>query len=319
MDWTDRSVLVTGAGGYIGSALVVALTAAGARPIRLSRRELPPLAGARDVTGDPRRAETWAGALLDAEIVFHLAGETSTYAALADPLSSVEANILPLVHLGQAFRKAGRAPVVVAASSCTLFGRPDRLPVSEDTPPRPLSHYDTHKLMAELQLAQDVREGFVRGCSLRLANVYGRGPASQGAADRGILDRMVTKAMAGEAITLYGDGSPMRDYIHLEDVVRAFMAAALSPAAWDGRAMMVASGVGHSLARAFGLVAERVALTTGRDPVPLVSVPWPAGAHAVEFRDFIGLPERLRAASGWTASISLADGIDRAIGQMTRT
>ncbi len=313
---TGKTALVTGAGGYVAGALVPALLAQGCRVLRLSSRELPPLVGVTDIRGDVRDTERWSGPLLEADIVFHLAGETSAYAAAADPLAGVKSNVLPIVHMTQAFASVGRRPVVLLAGTVTVLGSPEILPADDDTPARPLSFYDVHKLMAEAHLAQAVRSGQVRGCTLRLANVYGIGPQIQGASDRGILDRMVRKALAGETVTIYGDGSQMRDYVHLDDVVSAFMAAASCPAAWDGDVMMVASGEGHSLSQAFCLAAQRVTVATGRVPVPVSYVPWPASALPFEFRNFVGHPTRLAALTGWAPKVRLQDGLDRSVASL---
>jgi nucleoside-diphosphate-sugar epimerase len=312
-----KTALVTGAGGYIAGALVPALLERECRVVRLSRRELTPLAGVEDIQGDPRDPECWTGPLLEADAIFHLAGETSAYAAAADPLNGVRATLLPLIHLTNAFAAAGRRPVVVMAGTVTVLGSPERVPADDDTPLQPLGFYDAHKLMAEMHLRQAVRAGQVRGCTLRLANVYGIGPRSQGAEDRGVLDRMVRRALACEAITVYGDGSQLRDYIHLDDVVSAFMSASCCPDAWDGGAMMVASGEGHTLVQAFSLAAERVATITGRPRVEIKHVAWPSGALPTEFRHFVGRPTRLPALTGWLPTIRLREGLDRSAAILT--
>lgn len=311
--YAGRPVAVTGGGGYIGGALVAALTTAGAHVLRLSRRALTPLPGVVDLQGDPAQAETWHGALLESEVVFHLAGETSVYAAAKDPAASLRAAVLPIIRMAQAFATCGKRPMVVQASTATVFGLPKTLPVSETAPTQPLTHYDTHKLMAEMQLAQAVRDSVLAGCALRLANVYGPSPHIQGAADRGILNRMVRLAAGGNALSVYGDGSYIRDYVFIDDVVAAFLAVGATPAeCGTGRAFTVASGTGTSLCDAFRLVAERVGAVTGRI-VELTRVEWPAGAAISEFRHFVGRFDDLANSVGWRPTVTLSEGIDRTL------
>ena len=310
--YDGRRILVTGAGGYIAGVLIKALLARGSHVIRLSRRELPPQAGVVDVMGDPRLPATWTDPLLDADIVFHLAAETSTYAAAANPLASLEATVVSTLALIEGYRHAGRMPAVVMASTALVLGLTQNLPASDATPPQPVTVYDMHKLMAEMHLAQAARDGFVRACSLRLANVYGPSPQAHGAADRGILNRMVRKALAGEAVTIYGDGALLRDYVYVDDVAAAFLAAGAAIETCTGRSFLVASGESVTIGRAFTLVAERVTVLTGRE-VTVRHVDWPAGMAAIEYRNFVGDSRGLADAAGWQPRIALQDGIDRTI------
>ncbi len=139
--------------------------------------------------------------------------------------------------------------------------------------------------MAEQYLRWYSEQGFVRGVTLRLANVYGPGPRSS-CADRGILNQMIRRALAGEPLTVYGPGDQVRDYLYVEDAARAFLSAAASEEALNGKYFVIGSGVGHTIAEAMEIVAERCALRTGKR-VPVVHVKPPAILSPIEQRHFI--------------------------------
>ncbi len=310
--WAGRSVLVTGASGYVAGAVAARLSAAGGRMIRLSRRRLEPLSGAVDVVGDIGDAELWHDLAGRVDAILHLAGETSFYAAERDPRASLDANVVPVVNAIAAAAAAPNRPVLVVAGTVTQVGLTEALPVNETAPDNPITVYDLHKSCAERHVLLAAARGTVRGCCLRLANVYGPGPNSNGSPDRGILNKLVRGALAGQPITIYGDGSHIRDYVFLDDVVDAFLAAAAHPDAVCGRAFLVAGGRATRLGEAFSLVAERVTALTGRT-VELRHAPWPDGLLPIEFRNFVADVSALAQATGWRPRVGLSDGIDRTI------
>lgn len=317
MSWlAGRSVLVTGGGGFIAASLIRLLCGIDCRIVRLLRRPAaawpdPGRARIVDMVGDVRDPALWRSLPVGIDVVFHLAAQTSTYEANRDPRTDLDSNVLPMLLMLQACLERGLSPAVICASTVTICGLPDRLPVDENYPDAPITVYDLHKQMAENYLKYHVRIGAVRGAALRLANVYGPGPRSS-RADRGILNQMVGRALRGEALTVYGRGEQLRDYVHVEDVARAFVAAAAHVDALNGGHYIIGRGEGHSIAQALQLVAERVAARTGK-LVPVTSVEPPAGLSPIEARNFVADTRRFAEATGWRAHHALAQGVDTII------
>jgi UDP-glucose 4-epimerase len=312
--FSGKRVLVTGATGFVGSNLVRLLCDVECDIVRVARRPAPRIDGcpARfiDLAGDIRDAGIWPRALEGVDVVFHFAAQTSVAAAHADPDADRAANVLPLLHLLDACRRAGARPTVLSAGTVTQAGVPARLPVDENHPDQPATTYDAHKLMAENHLKYHASEGLVRGASLRLANVYGPGPSGQ--PDRGILNTMIRKALAGETLTIYGSGEFLRDYLYVRDAALAFLAAATRIEALNAGHWVVGTGRGHTLVDAFHLVARRAARRTGR-LVGVEHVQAPAPLSAIDARSFVADPSAFARATGWRARCALAGGIDRTI------
>lgn len=306
--YAGMTVAVTGAGGYVGGALTAALVQAGATVVRQSRRPLPPRPGCLDIQAEITDPLLWSELTSRAATIFHLAGETSTYAAEKDPAASLAANVIPVLHLIQAARQQPTPPTVIVAGTVTQVGMPHHLPVDENVIDQPVTCYDLQKLTAERHLKLAASQGILRGACLRLANVYGPSPNANGAADRGILNKVVRAALAGNPVTIYGDGGHVRDYIHIDDVVAAFLAAGRRPEAVNGRHLLVATGQGTTLGEAFTLAAQLAGAVAGRQPV-LRHAPWPDGMSPIEFRHFVGDPRALAAATGWQPRIGLAAGL----------
>ncbi len=312
----DKTVLVTGAAGYIAARLTPYLAGAAGRILRLDRpgSAFPPTDGPaliKDIEADIREGDLWNDLVQDADFIFHFAAQTSVYAAEEDPSADLGINFLPMTYLLAACRRQQRRPIILFAGTVTQVGITTTVPVNEDHPDRPITVYDLHKLLAEQYLQYHTRQGQVRGAVLRLANVYGPGPRS-GSADRGILNAMIRRALNGEPITVYGDGNFLRDYIYIDDVARAFLAAAAHIEDIAGRYFVLGSGQGHTFAAAMDMIAARVHYHTGREAT-VVSVPPPARLSPIEFRQFVADSGRFRSRTGWRPQWELQDGIDATI------
>lgn len=309
----DKTILITGGGGFIANAIVRSLHDTDCRIVRLVRRPQSAYshlgkAHVTDVIGDATDRRMWQSMDVNIDFVFHLAAQTSTYEANRDPFADFNHNVLPMHLMLDACSKWNTRPVIVFASTVTICGLADRLPVDEKHSDQPITVYDLHKQMAENYLKYYVRLGHVTGAVLRLANVYGPGPRSS-RADRGILNQMIGRALSGQALTVYGTGSQLRDYVHVDDVARAFVAAATHADEVNGGHFIIGTGVGHSIAQAMQLIAERVAARTGII-VPVKSVDPPANLSPIEARNFISNSSRFMDATGWRAHHELAQGLD---------
>jgi nucleoside-diphosphate-sugar epimerase len=298
------TVVVTGARGYIGSALAQRLSAEGHAARLVSRS-----AGAEGnyEQADLRDAAAWSRLIDGAAAIVHLSSRTDLRSAEADPAGDENINVEPIRALVRAAEKAATPVKVAFASTVTIVGNQNANPVDERTPDRPCSVYDRHKLACEMLLREATARGVLRACSLRLSNVYGFGRSSVNT-NRGILNAMMKRAAAGEALSVYGDGAYIRDFTHLDDVVAAFSAAVASDSVGDGRHFVIATGEGHSLAEAFGMVADEAQARTGRRP-DIRHVPEPADLQPIERRNFIGDSQAFRAATGWRPQFDLKVGI----------
>ncbi|CAN1525359.1 WcaG Nucleoside-diphosphate-sugar epimerases [Methylophilaceae bacterium] len=302
-----KTVVVTGASGYIGSELVNALVKHQCNVVRVGRNKLMPLPNTKSITADIRIAETWTEIVTQADIIYHLAGNTSVYEAAKNPAESLISTLLPLNHLIKAAQTQQRKPRVVFASTATVYGLTPKCPVAETVEPKPITVYDLHKLFAERQLNLATQQGILESVSLRLANVYGPSGSSSSADDRGILNKVTSMALQGKDLTVYGDGNYLRDYVYIDDVVWAFILAGARKDVGFG-IFNVSTGKSVSVGDAFKLIVKRVAVVTG-NTVDIKYSPWPDGASEVEFRNYISDVSSTFLELGWQHTINLESGI----------
>lgn len=304
---SSKVIAVTGARGYIGSALVDSLARYRPKILRVSRQKLAPIEGMASMMADIRAFDCWLDIVAQADVIFHLAGGTSVYAAAKNPAENLYSTLLPINHLVRAAQELGRRPRVIFASTATVYGLTSQLPVGEEAELKPVTVYDLHKLFGEQQLALATKQGILEGVSLRLANIYGPSSSTSSADDRGILNRVTAMALQGRDLKIFGDGEYLRDYVYIQDVINAFLLAGVA-AGMGGEVFNIGSGVATSLRKAFELVVTHTEKETGRR-INCDSVPWPSGADPIEFRNFVAKNEKIAAATGWQAVVGLEDGI----------
>ncbi len=242
MNW-----LVTGGCGFLGTALIRSLTDEGGHNVRVvdnllvgDRGDLEkacrfaetPAAdlGAMPGGAGGREVEFVEGDILDealarravegADVVVHLAANTGVAPSVADPRADCLSNVLGTFNYLEAARHSGVGRFVFASSGAAV-GEVDP-PIHEEVPPHPVSPYGTSKLAGEGYCSSYYRTFGVETVALRFGNVYGPGSTHKSSA----VAKFTKRAMRGEVLEVYGDGSQTRDFIYIDDLIRAVRQAA---------------------------------------------------------------------------------------------
>ena len=316
MGGAKASVLVTGGAGYVGSHACKALAAAGYEPVVIDNLST----GHR---GNVRWGPLIEGDLVDPNAlrrafaarryaaVMHFAALAYVGESMREPGRYFANNVVCSLALIEAARAAG-VPRFVFSSTCASYGLPDRLPIAEDTPQRPVNPYGESKLFVERALHWHGVAHGLASVSLRYFNAAGADPAGElGEAHdpETHLIPLAIRAALGSAgpLHVYGsdyptaDGTAVRDFIHVSDLADAHVRA-LAHLMEGGTsvALNLGTGRGHSVAEV-GAAVERV----GGRRVPLVHAPRRSGDPP----ELVADASRARALLGWVPSRSSLDEI----------
>jgi len=300
-----KKVIVTGASGYIGSSLINELIKQCCEVIRVSRKALKPVKGVRDLVGDISSSKFFYKDISGADIIYHLAGNTSIQYAENKPINNFT-SVLSMTNIYDALLEGNKNPRNVFTSTATVYGLTTDLPVSESAHPRPITVYDEHKLIAE-KIIKLYDQSVSNSVILRLANVYGLSLTESVSNDRGILNRITQLALNGQDLVLYGDGNYTRDYVYIDDVIEALLLAGSVPDI-GGKTFNIGSEIGTTLREAFEVVRTKV-WEIAKVHSQIVYQPWPLGSSAIEFRNFIADASEFRHLTGWRASTKFESGI----------
>ena len=297
--------VVTGASGFIGSHLVDGLLAAGYR-VKALGRNLPGLIGPEaqfnpnlslsPVSLSDRLALQQA--LEGAEVVFHLASGSLPQSSNRDPHADVQVNLLGSLNLLEAARLNEVSRFVMVSSGGTVYGIPSAVPIPETHPTNPICSYGITKLAIEKYVALYRQLHGLDGLILRVANPFG--PRQRLDAAQGVVPVFLGKALRHEPLQIWGDGTTVRDFLNVADVVAALLAAV----AYQGEETLfnIGSGQGISLNQLIVLLERQLKRSLQVEYLPSRGCDVPTNVLCID---------RARRALDWKPQIPVEEGLRR--------
>ena len=313
--WRERRVLITGANGFVGSWLCQRLLDEGAVVVALIRDQIP---GANFYRlGLEGRVDIVSGGVEDfallsrtvaeyeVESCFHLAAQAIIGVANYSPLSTFEANVRGTWNLLESLRLGKGVRAVVIASSDKAYGRHEKLPYTEDAPLQPLYPYDTSKACADL-IARSFFHTFGLPVAVtRFANIYGGGDLNFSR----IVPGTILSVLQGRNPVIRSDGTPERDFIHVDDAVDLYLeigrrlpAAGVSGGVFNG---------GHNRpVKVLDLVEKIIALSGTKGVRP--DIQGKGVGHGEIDRQWLDA-RKSKEILGWKPLVGLEEGLSRTI------
>ena len=317
MSWKDKKVLITGAGGFIGSHLAEKLVALGSDVrafVRYNSRndygliEVLPEDVQEELTvvvGDLRDSDSVNNAVRDVDLVLHLGASISIPYSYVSPNNFVATNIIGAVNVLNAVKEYGIQKMVHTSSS-EVYGTAQYIPIDEKHPLQAQSPYAASKIGADKMVESYYLSYGLPVATVRPFNTYGPRQSS-----RAVIPTIITQALTKDEIRL-GVTSPTRDFNYVEDTVSAFMRAAESPES-VGQVFNFGSGKEISI----GDLAGRIISLVGRD-VAIVCDDERIRPEKSEVNRLLADATKAKELLGWKPLFSLTDGLRNVIDWMSK-
>jgi nucleoside-diphosphate-sugar epimerase len=313
--FAGRAVLVSGGLGFIGSNVARVLVELGAKVTVLdnlahgcggNRFNVEDIQARLEILEHDQADAAFMASLAPRfDQVFNLVGRVSHVDSMAAPLDDLHTNVTAQLGLLEGFRRANPRAKILYAGTRGQYGRTGGAPTTEDGAIDPVDVNGIHKHTGEQLHLLYARTYGLRVCSLRLTNTYGP-RATMHSPKNGVFPWFVRQALDGEEIKLFGGGAQVRDWSHVDDVVRAMLMAMALPAA-DNQVFNIGSGAPVSLAE----VAELIVAAAGSGSV--AKIPYPPEHQSIEVGDYVADISKAARVLGWRPAVDLAAGLAQTI------
>jgi UDP-glucose 4-epimerase len=298
--------VVLGGCGFIGSHVCRALLARG-NSVRVfdkvyaGRELLRDIEGEVEIVeGDIARPDDVLAAIEGCETVVNLVHTTVPGSSMHDPAYDVESNVVAAVRWLSRLGETGARKIVFVSSGGTVYGVPQSELIDEGHPTEPISSYGVTKLAIEKYVAMYASMCGARHRILRPSNVYGEGQRLH--IGQGVIGVLADRALRGEALEVWGEGTSLRDYLYVSDLVAAMMA--LLDYEGPHHVFNVASGEGRSVLDILAVLGRQLGRLPEVTHTPARSFDVPA--NVLDY-------SRLRAETGWRPRVSLDEGVARVL------
>lgn len=295
--------LILGGNGFIGSHLTDELLRHGSY-VRVFDRypELfrAPLSGVDYVFGDFGNRALVSAALAEIDVVYHLISTTLPQTSNDDPIFDVQSNVIETLALLQECVSRSINKFVFISSGGTVYGEPDKLPILEDSPTFPLCSYGITKLCIEKYLEMFRSLYGLEYVIIRPSNPFG--PRQNPKGIQGVISVFLALMLEQRPITIWGDGSVIRDYIFVEDLVNGIYRS--SVCASEHRIFNIGTGTGIALRELAAVCNACTGLMSRIDYLPQRAFDIPAVYLDIN---------RAKQELGWQPRTSLVDGISRTL------
>lgn len=291
-------ILVLGAGGFVGRHLVRALARRGERVIAVSRQPVDAIAGVEFIVASLVEPEHFMPLLARSRAVVHLASRSTPGSSAGRPLTELDDNLRPTLALLQALQEQPNTNLLYLSSGGSVYGANSNSPSTEAAALEPRSYHGAGKVASEHFISAWCSQYGGAATILRPSNIYG--PGQNERAGFGIVPTVFGKITRDEILAVWGDGSAVRDYLYIDDLVKLceFILAAPMPAGVS--TLNAASGIGVSLNDLLHAMEE---IAGKRLPRTYQT------QRAVDARLIVMDPSLAYRHYGWSAATSLQDGL----------
>lgn len=336
----ERPILITGGAGFVGTNLARRLAAEGARVLVYDNLSRPGVEqnlawlkaehGTRveAIIADVRDEAALRAAVQGARAVFHFAAQVAVTTSMLDPMEDYAVNAGGTLNLLEALRACAVPPPLVFTSTNKVYGPIDDIPLETDRTRYELSQrsrsaraidehrpldfhtpYGCSKGAADQYVLDYARSYALPSVVFRMSCIYG--PHQFGTEDQGWVAHFLMRAIAGESITIFGDGRQVRDILYIEDLVDALLLAERRMAYLRGQAFNIGGGYDNSTSLV-ELVA-RIPSCEGKRP-DVIHADWRPGDQRYYVSDY----GKFARATGWRPTVSAAEGIERLYNWLVR-